>query len=119
MRTSSKIIGLCFLSLIAMPACAEEMGRLFFTPGQRTQLDHGYSREARPENRDSRVLLNGIVQQHGGKRTVWINGVPQQAGQSDERSPDAMPVAIPGQTKSVKVKVGQKLIITPAPPGKE
>jgi len=57
------------------------------------------------------LTVNGIVQRHGGERTVWVNGVPQLAGKSDEQAPDSLPVAIPGQSKPVKVKVGQKLIL--------
>ncbi|HUV99580.1 MAG TPA: hypothetical protein VMV88_05420, partial [Gallionella sp.] len=61
-------------------AGAAELGRIFFTPEQRAQLDYSYAQGADSDNNNSRVLiLNGIVQQHGGKRTVWINGVPQLA----------------------------------------
>jgi len=48
------------------------------------------------------------VQKHGGKRTAWINGVPQQAGSSDEKAPESMPVTVPGRTKPIKIKVGQR-----------
>ena len=56
-------------------------------------------------------MVNGIVQKHGGARTVWINGVAQDAGKSDERSPEAMAVAVPGKAQPVKIKVGQKLLL--------
>ena len=108
---------LLFLGLIATtPAHAEELGRLFFTPAQRTQLDHSYAREARPDNNDRALRLDGIVQKHGGKRTAWINGVPQQAGSSDDKTPESLPLTVPGQSKPVKVKVGQKVLINPASP---
>ena len=42
-------------------------------------------------------MLNGIVQKHGGKRTVWINGVPQQAGSSNDRTPESQTVQLPGK----------------------
>ena len=107
---------LLFLGLIAATSAnAEELGRLFFTPEQRAQLDHSYAREARPDNNDrGGVILNGIVQKHGGKRTIWINGVPQQAGNSDEKTPESMPVSIPGQTKPIKIKVGQRVLLSPS-----
>jgi hypothetical protein len=56
------------------------------------------------------------VQRHGGKRTAWINGVPQQAGSSDEKAPDSLSVPLPGQNKSVKLKVGQRVLLNPSAP---
>ncbi len=98
----------------AQPCSAEELGRLFFTPAERAQLDAGKLQNA--DSRSSRGVLtvNGIVQKRGGGRTVWINGVPQSAGASDERSPDGVPVAVPGQKEPIKVKVGQKVLVSPA-----
>ncbi len=105
-----------FLGLIATtPAHAEELGRLFFTPAQRAQLDYSYAREARPDNNDrGGLILNGIVQKHGGKRTAWINGVPQEAGSSDDKTPESLPVTVPGQSKPVKIKVGQRVLLSPS-----
>ena len=110
---------ICALALIASaPANTEELGRLFYTPEQRAQLDADHARNATPEDSPNVISIDGIVQRHGGERTVWINGVPQAAGQSDERSPESVPVAVPGQSQPVEVKVGQKVIVAPAP-GKE
>lgn len=93
---------------------AEELGRLFFTPQQRVLLERGQQPDTgRPDIIDS-LTVNGIVQKHGGKRTVWINGVPQLAGSSDERAPESVPVTVPGQSQPVKVKVGQKVLIDPS-----
>jgi len=106
----------CAFALTAAPlANADELGRLFFTPEQRAQLDYNYAREARPEGSGGgSMTLNGIVQKHGGKRTIWINGVPQQAGSSDDKTPESTAVAIPGQNKSVKLKVGQRVLLSPS-----
>ena len=93
---------------------AEEIGRLFFTPEQRAQLDYSYAREARSDRNDRVLMLNGIVQQHGGKRTAWINGMPQQAGSSDEKTPESLSIPVPGQTKTVKLKVGQRILLNPS-----
>jgi hypothetical protein len=98
----------------SLPANAEELGRLFFTPQQRAQLDIEQARNIDPIENPNSLSVNGIVQRRGGERTVWINGVPQIAGPSDERAPESVPVAIPGQSQPVKVKVGQKVTITPA-----
>lgn len=114
MKPILNIVMCVFGSVAATLVSAEPLGRLFFTPEQRAQLE-----QAELRNNDSGVsgralTVNGIVQQHGGKRTAWINGVPQQAGRSDELDPDSLPVAVPGQAKPVKIKVGQKLLLNPA-----
>ncbi len=101
------------LSASALTSAAE-LKRLFFTPEQRTRLDYNYSRESVSENNDRALMLNGIVQKHGGKRTVWINGVPQQAGSSDDRAPESQSVQIPGKPSTVKLKVGQRVLLDPA-----
>lgn len=116
MKSVYKIV-FCIFSIISSAIIhAEEIGRLFYTPGQRAQIDYNSTRAASPEKNDRRVMLNGIVQRQGGKRTVWINGVPRQAGQSDEHSPESMVVPVPGQSKSIKIKVGQKVLVTPTAP---
>ena len=107
--------GLCAFSLATSTlASAAELGRLFFTPEQRTQLEHSLQQNDKVLNNTPSLTVNGIVQKHGGKRTVWINGIPQAAGKSDESAPESLPVAIPGQPQSVKVKVGQKVLLNPA-----
>lgn len=108
-----------FLMLVAacllLPASvqAEGLGRLFFTPEQRAQLDqHRLQNTSSSSSDGSSVLtVNGIVQKHGGGRTVWINGVPHAAGKSDDDHPATVPVTIPGKSDPVKVKVGQKLLL--------
>lgn len=96
---------------------AEELGRLFFSAEQRAQLEYNRQQDPAPDNARS-LTVNGIVQKHGGERTVWINGVPQPAGNSDERAPESVPVAIPGRSQPAKIKVGQRVIIGPAATGK-
>lgn len=92
---------------------AEELGRLFFTPEQRAQLEYGRQQSDDAPDSARSLSVDGIVQRHGGERTVWINGVPQLAGSSDERAPESVPVTVPGQSQPVKVKVGQKVLIDP------
>jgi hypothetical protein len=112
MRTLFKI---CWFSLM-LPAAAnaEELGRLFFTPEERAQLDYNYAREARTDDNARAIELNGIVQMHGGKRTAWINHVPQAVGRSDEKTPESMLVPLPGKNKSAKLKVGQRVLLNPS-----
>ncbi|MEO8343290.1 MAG: hypothetical protein ABI536_05670, partial [Gallionella sp.] len=106
------LLGICWLSLM-LPASAnaDKLGRLFFTPEQRAQMDYGYARNAQPGNNGHALTLNGIVQKHGGSRTIWVNGVAQQAGRSDEKTPESSEVLLPGQNKSVKLKVGQRVLL--------
>jgi hypothetical protein len=95
-------------------AHADELGRLFFSPAQRAQMDYNYAQNVRPNDNVNALTLNGIVQMQGGKRTAWINGVPQSVGHSDDKAPDSLPVALPGQNKSVKLKVGQRVLLNPS-----
>ena len=107
---------LCVLAFTTTTfANAGELGRLFFTPAQRTQMDYNFAREVRPDSDNRRSLsVSGIVQKHGGERTVWINGVPKITGKSDERSPESAPVTIPGQAKQIRLKVGQRILLSPS-----
>ena len=114
MRSTLKI-GLIAIGLtIPMFTGAEELGRLFYTPEQRAQLDYNYAQGADSTNNSSTLMLNGIVQKHGGKRTVWINGVPQQAGSSDDKTPASQSVQVPGKAGTVKLKVGQRVLLGPS-----
>ena len=96
---------------------AEQLGRLFFTPEQRAQLEYGQRQDDDKPSSARSLTVNGIVQKHGGERTVWINGVPQPAGKSDERAPESAPVAVPGQSQPVRARVGQRVLINPAASG--
>ncbi len=106
------LLGLLGLSPAARSA---ELGRLFYTPQQRQQLDYqqatGSAVEGGPRGY---IIVNGVVQKHGGKRTVWINGVPQTDGPSNDRSPASISISIPGKKQPVKTKVGEKILLEPA-----
>ncbi len=97
----------------AYPATPAELGRLFFTPEQRKQLEH---RQQDSAPASSTVTVNGVVQKASGGRTVWINGVPQTGSDSHKHAPDGASITVPGQTQAVEVKVGQKLTLPPAEP---
>ena len=107
------------LLLLLLPLCltcpqsqARELGRLFFTPEQRQQLESGQLRgSAAIDGSASVLVVNGIVQKHGGKRTVWINGVAQSAGNSNESNPGSTAVTVPGKPRPVPLKVGQRLLL--------
>ena len=111
------------LALLLTPSAqAEGLGRLFFTPAQRAQLNsHHYlptPAVTTPEvladapEAEHSLTVNGIVQRSGGKRTAWINGAAKTVEQSDE-SPTSVMVNLPDQNKKVRLKVGQRVILTP------
>ena len=65
--------------LLAPAAQAQELGRLFFTPEQRSSLDA--RRKARIPDKPAAVVvaapvtrLDGYVKRSAGPATVWING---------------------------------------------
>ncbi len=89
---------------------ADSLGRLFFTPEQRARLEHRHAAEA--SDTPSRLTVNGVVQRHGGARTVWINGAAQDSAHDSEPAAEAVPV--PGKSGNVKIKVGQNLLLAPA-----
>lgn len=79
------LMAIALLALPARPALSEELGRLFFTPGQRAELDA--RRKARvPDKPTAAVVaspttkLDGYVQRSTGPSTVWVNGEPLPAG---------------------------------------
>ncbi len=94
-----------------VPAAADEnLGRLFFTPQQRQDLDR--RRQANIQDSavsaDNRVTVNGQVSRSLGKTTIWLNGVPQE----NTRKPrDPAQVTLPGGEGEapVTLKIGQTL----------
>jgi hypothetical protein len=116
-----KIILSCALLIIfTSPYVAvgeEKLGRLFFTPQQRIQLEQ---LENKPKGEteiiiSDKIIVNGIVQRNGGSRVVWVNGIPQSRessnGVSIERDiePDSVPVKILGVDNTIRLKVGQSI----------
>jgi hypothetical protein len=111
-------ISIPFFASVPPNVYGTTLGRLFFTPEQRRQMDNMEFEHDKSGTRIQSLTVNGIVQKHGGKRTVWINGVPQIAGKSDEQAPASYPLDVPGVNKPVRVKVGQKVTVD-AVAGKE
>lgn len=117
------------LLLIVCTACgvaqAEPLGRLFFTPEHRAQLDIARSHrsrnptvEAAPEEETpSTLVYSGIVQRNDGKSTVWINKRPvpgaatatELQGSARVQRDRAVRIILPQQKRSVTLKVGQSL----------
>lgn len=76
---------LLLLLSVALPAWPqrETLGRLFFTPQQRTALDRerllGLNQRASTLDGDASYTFDGEVRRSSGKITRWINGMPQTA----------------------------------------
>lgn len=94
-----------------LPAAAyENLGRLFFTPQQRQDLDR--RRQANIQESaataESLVTVNGQVSRSSGKTTTWLNGVPQE---STRHPRDPARATVPGGEgePSVTLKIGQTL----------
>jgi hypothetical protein len=95
------------LVCLATPARAD-LGRLFFTPQQRAELDKRRVNpvvEQETAAQESAVTLNGYVRRSDGRMTTWVNGVPRydtRAARGDGRvtvnEPGGQVVLKPGQT---------------------
>jgi len=110
---------------IACSTCAAEpLGRLFYTPAQRAQLDHLRSQRhvAPPPGEPQQpavvpevVKYDGIVRHSDGKTTVWINSRAINDGKPAGDLPVAtrvrpdhrLSLTVPQMGKSVELKVGQ------------
>ena len=84
----SRIAIATLLLLLAGSVFGQEVGRLFFTPEQRSALDA--RRKARVPDKPAAVVVaspttrvDGFVQRSGGPSTVWGNGEPLTEGAGD------------------------------------
>jgi hypothetical protein len=110
-RFISLLAGMLLLGALGQANAAEALGRLFFTPQQRQELDR--RRQANIQESaatvNSSLTVNGQVSRSHGKNTVWINGVPQE---NTRRPADPARVTLPGgegEASSVNIKIGQTL----------
>lgn len=96
------------LALVLLVPCAQaqELGRLFFTPQQRADLDA--RRRARVPDKPAAAVvaspttrLDGYVKRSGGPSTVWINGESITEGSADAPRVDR------GPSGSVSITVGE------------
>lgn len=95
---------------------AAELGRLFYTPQQRTQLEAQQASGAVTDGgKRNFIVVNGVIQKQGGNRIVWLNGEAQTPVRSND-NPASIDVAVPGESKHVQVKVGQRLMLDTPPP---
>lgn len=99
-----------------------QLGRLFYTPQQRAELDRKRATNVVETQVvvERLVTVNGRVSRSSGKTTTWINGVPQF---DVYQGRDASQVAIDDNGTDVEVSVGDTLdrargeLRSPVPPG--
>ncbi|MGH8745856.1 MAG: hypothetical protein ACREUK_05140, partial [Burkholderiales bacterium] len=79
------------LAAASAAAAAQELGRLFFTPEQRAELDA--RRKARVPDKPAAVLIespsttfDGYVKRSDGKSTLFLNGEPVTEGADAQRA---------------------------------
>lgn len=87
-----------------------ELGRLFFTPQQRQELDRRRQLNIQEVTAATEDLLtvNGQISRSSGKSTTWVNGVPQD---DTFRGKDPTMVTLGGSETetSITVRVGQTI----------
>ena len=116
-------LGFFLVMLIAAPAAqAQELGRLFFTPDQRANLDQ--RRKARVPDKPAAAAVvaspvtrvDGFVQRSAGPSTVWINGesVTESAPEapridSGRNASGSVSINVGESGKRVRLKPGETL----------
>ena len=105
------------LVLAVQGACAQELGRLFFTPEQRATLDA--RRKARvPDTQAVAVVaspttrVDGFVRRSDGPATVWVNGEPLGV-----EGPDGPRISRRGNDERVSISVGDGSVRFSLKPG--
>lgn len=118
MARKACVVGLLGWLLVNPAVVAEEaIGRLFFTPERRQQLDQRREMNTLDKPQiatDSTLTVNGIVTRSSGKRTVWINGNPQQEDETGndltvttQRGNPGRVVVHSGASAAIRARVGE------------
>lgn len=124
MRLALSLLALLFA--VKAASAAESLGRLFYTPAERTQLDVLRSRKnvVAPEQQEPPpapevVTYGGVVRRSDGKTTVWINNQVVNDGKASDglvistrvRPDDSVSLKLPQASGSIDLKVGQSIEI--------
>ncbi len=120
-RTVTALFGL-LLATASAASAAQELGRLFFTPEQRAELDA--RRKARVPDKPAAVLIespsttfDGYVKRSNGKSTVFLNGEPITEGADAKRvqvvpsrdDPSRAAIELGEGARCIPLKVGESL----------
>ena len=131
MKMRAVLFGL--ILALSLPAWAADptIGRLFFTPSQRSSLDIARSQRTRAtvatETTQEVVLqqpvpqtitYGGMIRRSDGRSTIWLNNQPVHDGNTAEGSPTvvrrvgpdgAVTLEVPQSNRRVDLKVGQSV----------
>ena len=118
------------LMLCTGAATSADLGRLFFTPAQRTTLDNARKQNLRIEIGTEKaptpapepplpqdVSVNGVVRSSDGKSTVWLNNRPVTGRSasgisvSTNKNDSRVTLKVPETGRSIDLKVGQTVEI--------
>ena len=137
-NTACILVVFFVLSPVYIPAAlAEDLGRLFFTPEERLELDRLRKQNNEPEPLEELVIdvvpepeaepqpevpdiggitVNGLVYRKGGRSTAWVNNANSYEGDLANRyirieakniKPDDVEIIIPASDKKLNLKVGE------------
>jgi hypothetical protein len=92
-------------------AAAEELGRLFFTPEQRRDLDSrratNRAEQEAPQIKEGPITLQGQVLRSSGRTVTWINGAPEYDDSRAGRDAARVTVVPNAGEPGVSLKVGE------------
>jgi hypothetical protein len=126
MRRAWLIALAAFIAAPCWPA-EEPLGRLFFTPAQRAQLEEARRKNIRAEElaseaaskpkapRARHVTINGLVMRNDGSSMVWVNGRPVDSQTADglrvspTTSRESVVLRDAEQGRALRLKVGQRV----------
>jgi hypothetical protein len=127
MKRALVCLGLAALACAGPASSAQPIGRLFFTPAERAQLDNARAQKRAPQPTsaaqpvDTRpetqvITYNGIVRRSDGKSILWLNNRPADEKEALSglaitgrvRPDGAVTLQVPGSGSSVDLKVGQR-----------
>ena len=126
-RAGPHLFALLLAVAIASPvSAAQPIGRLFFTPTERAQLDIQRSQKRVPEAATAQapaprptsevITYNGIVRRSDGKSILWLNSKPADEKEALSglsvtgrvRADGAVVLQVPETGGSINLKVGQR-----------
>lgn len=118
-RSWAALLSLALLAAGRASAAEEPLGRLFYTPEQRRQLDRSRSLgSSRPglEEAAPALRLDGVLRHPDGRLTTWLNGQPVEAGRGAAGRAPGEARVVTRSGKSVTLRVGEALPQEDAPP---
>ena len=108
----------CLVGLAAaLPAGAEPLGRLFFTPERRAALERQRQlniQETQQVIEGATLTVSGVVRRSSGRTTTWVNNTPQEPGNAASgvrvefgRGNPARATVVAGEEPPASLKVGE------------